>query len=290
MAEVRSWIHTWQRFVNSADEATKQQLLQPIKGNDSVVNELLAKELYTNHLTTFTSLYIHTNQFIQLATLEIAQSLCQSASPFCRRLAALSIPYLLLLEWINANKDCHGMAVKALQTIFIKQEMAVHPIPPTIRYAPNTTVSDLSKTKEYPFHAAYYEVDAEEWSEITRLPMTIRLCQLFIDYSGDAPKSIILVFCLLWISLLSSNFKSNELILSEMADTFDDRQCEFFLQNINSDREYPAFNEDMSMLLLEWTAFSTDRTPTSSKVLMNLVSDRVKKNAYASALLYLYCS
>lgn len=300
MEEVRQWITEWKRFQKEPLSPAANTLLAPIKGNDSVLNELLASELVQNHLVDFSfSLISHADSKQQQQqqgnslSLNISTFLFQSSSHYCRKLAAMCVAHVLLLEWLSTD-GVKGQAVKCLETIFVRQEQSIHPMPPTIRIPAinSNPPRELSNRPQYYYHHNLNDGKAI-FGEVSRLPITIRLCLLFIDFGSDAPRETICLFNICWIIFLSGpslTFPDN--LLAEISDIFTTQKqakdVELWMEIAKSKHDYySAINEDVIMLLIEWIPFAMEHCPSSSKILWTLTCNKARSECYSSALLVL---
>lgn len=308
MEEVKRWIDDWGQYCREPTAETKEKLLKPIQSNDTVLNEILAKEIVNNHLVSFAFHLVSTTDDCRFTITAILTCLCQSSSPYCRRLAAMCVSFVLLLEWATVNgksAEEHGKLAGCLETIFCRQEQAIHPMPPTVRIPAieNNPPREITRLSQY--FSMGQEVSKCPFTAVSRLPFTLRLCLLFVDYASDAPKECVLVFNLCWIVFLSSSvpsFKYSESVLAEISDVLSPQQARDltdFLLNKNwpkaedSEQEplvspdYTAINEDIIVMLLEWIPFAMERCPATSKALYTLSANRAKSEAFPSALLIL---
>lgn len=320
--EVRQWIHSWQRLLavdivscpREIAEDLSLKLLEPIKANDSVLNELLAKELCLHHLSAcLASLLLSSlevapsldpdtaNMGIGLLPLDILIFLAASPTPYCRRLAAFSVPYLLAIESFSTAEAARARAATSIEAVFNKQEQAVHPMPPSIRLPIlSSDAKSTSGSREYTRNAIYYQPFSSAAGQIkltptSRLPITLRLSSLFIDFAGEAPAEAVALFCLYFASCLflgQGHSAVPDTAWAEIADLLDDKQRGLLGASMSPGKSHNgalrAIGEDLLVMLLEFVPFASDRTPATARALQQSLASSIKTGgSYPAALLCL---
>lgn len=293
MEETRTWLEDWNVYIREPTDDNRERLLHPIQSNDTVLNEILAKELVNNHLVDFCFHLLSPLVNVRQTVISILTSLSQSSSPYCRRLSAMCVMFILFLEWISAEPEENKNLAKCLETIFSRQEQAIHPMPPTVRIP----AIETNPPREITLLSQYYSMGPQDnnkcsFTAVSRLAFTLRLCLLFVDFASDAPKECILVYNICWILFLGCSvpsFKLSESVLAEISDILTPQQARDLSSLLQNElkKEYTAINEDILVMLLEWIPFAMERCPASTKALYTLVSNRAKSEGYPAALLIL---